>query len=127
MTIEIKAPDFTPGYPSRGKKLGPAWQDIYAQLAQNPERLHDGQQLTGSAAAEHDLSMQTLRVLMSRAARYGVLLREQRPVDSHVVRTTKSGKRTSFTATRMHTHYRINPEYVDNLARAAQPAPLDEA
>lgn len=120
MTTEIKAPDFTPGYPSRGKKLGPAWQDIYSQLAQNPSVSHDGQVLTGAAADKHDLSMQTLRVLMSRAARYGVLLREQKPAQSHVVRTSKGGKRTSFTATRMHTHYRINPEYVDNLASAAR-------
>lgn len=124
MTIEIKAPDLTPGYPSRGPKLGQAWRDIYAQLTKDPEAWQDGYALIGPMAAKHDLTIQTLRVFMSRAARYGVLRTQQMRVQSEVVRTSRSGKRSTFASARMHTHYQINPEYVDNL-RPASRQPLD--
>jgi hypothetical protein len=91
------APDLSPGYPSRGTKLGPAWNDLWAALSKAKRRKDaylDGRELAGEIAQTYDLNPATLIALMSRMAKGGHLDREQRPVQTN-------GK------TRNRTHYRI--------------------
>lgn len=104
--ITVPAPDFPggrykqdTGYPSQGKKLGPAWQEIWDRLRYAPDAL-DGRELADQVAPRHDLAPATLVALISRAAKAGVLTREPRPV--------KSGR-----GQRTRTFYRINKDRVD--------------
>lgn len=88
------APDITPGYPSNGAKLGPAWASMWRKLRMSDDAL-DGRELSERVAAQHDLAPATLVALISRAAKAGLLTREPRPV------VTGRGQRT-------RTFYRIN-------------------
>lgn len=88
------APDITPGYPSNGAKLGPAWASIWRTLSRADDAL-DGRLLAEKHAKANDLAPATLVALISRAAKAGLLTREPRPV------TTGRGQRT-------RTFYRIN-------------------
>lgn len=112
----MEAPDFSlpgypeVGYPNKGARLGPAWREIWAALAADPEAWKDGQALTNPIAEKHGLSAVTLRVLMSRAAQCGVVDRRKLPVATEVSRLRKDGKVTTFTGQRARTHYRINPD-----------------
>lgn len=91
------APDFTPGYPSKGKKLGPAWQALWDKLTiarQNTDQYIDGHVLADEIGPDYGLEPASVVVLLSRAAKHGVLERDHRDVLTH------RGKRT-------RTHYRI--------------------
>lgn len=88
------APDITPGYPSKGPMLGPAWSAIWRDLSRSEDAL-DGRELAQKVAVKHGLATSTLVALISRAAKAGLLTREPRPV------TTGRGQRT-------RTFYRIN-------------------
>lgn len=74
-TTETIAPDLTPGYPSNGAKLGPAWRDIWAVLRRTDGYL-DGRTLAEEIAPQHDLNPATLVALLSRMARAHYLDRE---------------------------------------------------
>lgn len=90
------APDLTPGYPSRGAKIGPAWSAVWAELSKTPGEWRDGRALWLDIAPRYGLSHETLRALMFRmAGEGGHLERESRQV------TTARGRRN-------HTHFRIN-------------------
>jgi hypothetical protein len=72
-------PDITPGYPSNGAKLGPAWSAIWRALARADDAL-DGRELAAKVAPKYELAPATLVALISRAAKAGLLDREPRPV-----------------------------------------------
>jgi hypothetical protein len=104
--ITVPAPDFAggrygqeTGYPSKGRKLGPAWQEIWDRLRMASDAL-DGRVLADEVAPRHDLSPSTLVALLSRAAKSGLLTREPRFV------TTGRGQRA-------RTFYRINKDQAD--------------
>lgn len=91
------APDLTTGYPSKGKKLGPAWNGAWTHLAKAKRRQDqflDGRELAEVVAPDYGLSSATLVALFSRMATGGLLDRESRPVN------TKRG-------VRMRTFYKI--------------------
>jgi hypothetical protein len=92
----LTAPDITPGYPSKGRKLGPAWVSIWQQLSQAEDAL-DGRELAEDISGQHDLAPATLVGLIQRAAQAGILNREPREVASG------RGPRT-------RTFYRIAPK-----------------
>lgn len=102
MNTITHAPDFpggrpgqTSGYPSKGAKVGPAWDEIWRRLEAAQDAL-DGRELAAAVAPTHDLQPATLVALISRAAKAGILSREPREV------TTGRGPRT-------RTFYRIAP------------------
>lgn len=91
------APDLTPGYPSKGKKLGPAWRRLWAELdkaSMGPDPFLDGRVLADEVAPDYGLSSNTLVALLSRAAKAGLLNKEARPVES-------------ARGNRNRTHYRV--------------------
>jgi hypothetical protein len=114
MTNIDPAPDFSDGlpghgagYPSKGRKLGPAWQEIWDTLRANPQGL-DRIALAEAIAPKHDLAVGTLVAFISRAAKAGVLVGEARKKLSTVTRTVKStDSKITYEATRTKTIYRI--------------------
>lgn len=90
------APDLTPGYPSKGPRLGPAWDAVWAELSKTPGEWRDGHALWMDVAPRFQLSTETVRALMFRMATGGILESESRQV------LTSRGKRS-------HTHFRIKP------------------
>jgi hypothetical protein len=104
MVLTLKAPDLTPGYPSKGPKLGPAWSAVWAELAKAARRKDpyvDGRVLAESLAAEFELDPATLVGMLSRFAKAGILDRQPRKVTVQILH--RSGKRT-------RTFYRINTD-----------------
>jgi len=69
----LTAPDLTPGYPSRGAKIGPAWNETWATLTRYPGEWRDGKELWTEVAGKHGLHPDTLRGLMFRMAKAGHL------------------------------------------------------
>lgn len=92
-------PDITPGYPSKGKQLGPAWNRIWAELDATDYK--DGQEIARAVAAETGLSPATLVAVISRAAKAGLLLTRPRRVE-----VPMEGRDTPVV--RIRTHYRIS-------------------
>jgi hypothetical protein len=97
------APDLSPGYPSKGPRLGPAWSAVWAELSRTPGEWRDGHALWGDIAPRYQLSTETLRALMFRMAKGGLLESESRQVQ------TARGRRS-------HTHFRINAHEQENVA-----------
>jgi hypothetical protein len=78
------------GYPTKGKKLGPAWRDLWKRLDKALEAgdgFLDGRELADKVAPKHDLAPGTLVALLSRAAKAGILAKTHKPV------TTGRGRR----------------------------------
>lgn len=78
-----KAPDLTPGYPSKGRKLGPAWSVIWTELqhaALQDDPFQEGREMADRIAPDYGLAPATLVALLSRAARAGLLDVTSRPV-----------------------------------------------
>jgi hypothetical protein len=90
----VSAPDLTPGYPSNGEKVGPAWNEAYGRIAAAPDWL-DGVQLADDLAEKYDLNPKTLVALFTRMATAGHLQRTHRAV--------KTGR-----GPRRRTHYKVN-------------------
>ena len=103
MTAE--APDLTPGYPSKGARLGPAWKDAWAELSRATEPL-DGWELAMRIAPAYDMEPLSIVQLLSRMAKGGILEREQRMVETTISRT-QGGNVTTRTGQRARSHYRI--------------------
>lgn len=85
MNMTTEAPDLKPGYPSRGSKLGPAWNALWAELqaaSQKPDPFMDGIELAGRVAPDYGLAPSTLIALLTRMATGGILARDSRPVMS---------------------------------------------
>ena len=72
------APDITPGYPSGGERIGPAWADLWSYLVTHPRVWHLGLTLAGDIAQRHDLAIQTGLTLLSSAAGNGLIERRYR-------------------------------------------------
>lgn len=91
------APDLTPGYPSKGTKLGPAWERLWVELdkaSQEPDPYVEGRALALKVATDYGLNPSTLTALLSRAAKADLLKRDHRYV-------------TGARGNRMRTHYAI--------------------
>ena len=98
----LTAPDLTPGYPSKGGKLGPAWNDLWKAI-QEAEGPVDGRTLADRIAPQHDLQPSTLNALLSRMKAGGHLQGEPKIVDVEV--HMKDG--TTRSSKRVRTHYSI--------------------
>ena len=84
----VTAPDLSPGYPSKGTKLGPAWSETWARMSEREGEWFDGRTLTEEIAPKHGLSPLTMRGLLFRMAAGGVIESEPKKVK------TKMGIRT---------------------------------
>jgi len=104
------------GYPTKGKRLGPAWADLWKEISKASARGNavDGKELSGKVALTYGLSDQTLLALLSRAAGAGLLVKETRAVKVSVSRApsraTPEGR--TINSTRNRTFYRL-PETSD--------------
>ncbi len=94
MTITLDAPDLTDGYPSKGKKIGPAWKAAWALLAEDPEQWMDGRELAAAGAAKGRCQESTMLALLARMREGAILERTYKPVKG------ERGMRT-------RAHYRI--------------------
>jgi hypothetical protein len=70
------APDFNPGYPSRGELIGPAWVQVWAMLADHEWR--KGMDLAATVAERCGVAAKTVQNLLSQATKVGLLERETR-------------------------------------------------
>lgn len=85
MATPEQAPDFTPGYPSNGTRLGAAWQRIWAVLRTGPAI---GVELAAddairAAGTEHEIAASTVLTLLQQGRRYGHLASEMRTGRRH--------------------------------------------
>lgn len=96
-----EAPDITLNYPSKGKRVGPAWADAWRALQDCTEPL-DGTILAAEVADRHSLSPLTVLNLLSRAADAGLLVRTVKPVAVNVARAG-----SGFRSSRTRAHYEI--------------------
>jgi hypothetical protein len=97
-----KAPDLTPGYPSKGRKLGPAWAAIWAELeeaAQHEDPFVEGRDMADRIGPDYGLAGSTLVALLSRAARAGLVDTTSRPVLSG-----RGHRNRTFYRARVKTH-----------------------
>jgi hypothetical protein len=102
------APDFNPGYPSKGALLGPAWQHVWTELQRDPEAWRDGRELAQAAAEAVGAQPATVVALISRAAYAGLLDREGRPVEVDIRTKDEAGQVTAIRqGKRNRTFYRI--------------------
>ena len=108
--ITAEAPDLTPGYPSKGPRLGPVWKDVWAELSASPEEWKDAWAVADRLAPKCDLQPLSIVQLMSRMATGRILLRERRPVTTTITRT-QNGNVTTREGLRSRSHYRINPDW----------------
>lgn len=72
---DTTVPDITPGYPSRGRVIGPAWAAMWRALAASEVAL-DGASLARTIAERMPVpqpSPNTLTTLLSRAVKAGLL------------------------------------------------------
>ena len=72
--MTTKAPDFQPGYPSLGARIGPAWSAVWDHMADG--RWRQGQQIAQDVKG--DLAAKTITNLLSKAASLGLLQRRTR-------------------------------------------------
>jgi Fe2+ or Zn2+ uptake regulation protein len=71
----METPDITPGFPSKGERIGPAWETMYGLLVRATKPM-DTQSLAQVASAIHpDVSVETARSLLHSAARAGLVTR----------------------------------------------------
>lgn len=73
MEETTNAPDLEPGYPSGGARIGPAWREAYQYLQAAGEQYTEGRTLAEEIAPKHELSPNTLAIIMSRMCREGYL------------------------------------------------------
>jgi hypothetical protein len=114
-TTRSKAPEIpnptypNGGYPTKGRKIGPAWQDAWRVL-EKANGFLDGKVLSEKVAPRHDLSPSTLVAILSRAEKAGLLVKEMRPVQIEISRPAKDGGEPRSTpAMRVRAFYRITP------------------
>lgn len=85
---ETQAPDIWEGYPSNGRRIGPAWAAMWERLEVNraDEGYLDGRELAQEVAEagvmvkgkHRTMSPETLTNLLQKAANYGLLERTYR-------------------------------------------------
>lgn len=81
----LTAPDITPGYPSKGTRVGPAWTEMWTRLKGANDWV-DGTELAADVAEDPGngrgtMSPETLLHLLRRAATAGHLEKQTRTVD----------------------------------------------
>lgn len=81
-TRPADAPDLSPGYPSRGSRIGPAWADVWEELGDG--RWHERDRLAAAAAARHELRPWTVARLIDSAAGIRASLLWRRSVDGRM-------------------------------------------
>jgi len=96
MTTTLKAPDITPGYPSKGAKLGPAWAEAWRLLRRSHGEFLDGWELATKVTKDVDLQPVTVVAVIRRAANAGLLEREQRPVTVKILDREGTRKRMFY-------------------------------
>ncbi len=69
----MTAPDITPGYPSGGEKIGPAWDLIWSKLGDTAGEWVRGLDFATRHAAEAGLHPDTVVTLMRQASNRGLL------------------------------------------------------
>jgi hypothetical protein len=106
MKTQTTPPDLSPGYPSKGARLGPAWRDVWAYLNRRPREFMDAWIIAESIAPDYELSPLSIVQLMSRAAKAGILERNQRPAKTTITRVYK-GEPVTREGIRLRSHYRI--------------------
>jgi hypothetical protein len=79
-TATSPAPDITPGYPSAGTRVGPAWNDLWQRLADG--EWHGWLALTTDVAAAHDIQPKTAESLLYAARKSGL-------IEKHVAKDRK--------------------------------------
>lgn len=101
------------GYPTKGKRLGPAWREMWREIqkASARDRPTDGKALSDKVADKNGLSGQTLLALLSRAANAGLLVKETRAVPVMVSRAPSKATPDAqqIQSSRYRTFYRIAP------------------
>jgi hypothetical protein len=102
MEITESPPDLTPGYPSKGAKIGPAWAEAWKVLSESPDPWCDGHLLCRAVAEHRSLHKDTVRGLLYRMVSGGILEREARNIK---VTVTLKGK--EHTQLRSRTYFRI--------------------
>lgn len=107
--MKATAPDLTPGYPSKGPRMGPAWSDLWAMLTKSGPDFLDGREAAVAVAARRKMSPDSLVAMLARARTAGLLESEIRRVQ---------GSR----GPRSRAHYRINPT-LPQLHRDRGPVP----
>ena len=79
---ETKAPDLLPNYPSKGRRLGPAWNETWQKLMEAPPGEYlDGPELAKEVAQNYNLAPLTVSNLLSKAARKNLLDVEMRRIE----------------------------------------------
>jgi hypothetical protein len=66
-----EAPDFAPGYPSGGKRIGPGWQTLWKMMASG--NWHKGTALAEKLSPSSGLAVTTLKNLLRDAVKAGHL------------------------------------------------------
>jgi hypothetical protein len=96
MTKTLTAPDITPGYPSKGKKIGRGWRAAWKAMEEAPGEFLDGWELATAAAQGISLAPVTLVAVIRRAANAGLLEREERPVRVKILDREGTRKRMFY-------------------------------
>jgi hypothetical protein len=106
------APDFNPGYPSKGRLLGPAWQLIWDKLHEgDPREWREGRPLCHEVAEAVGAQPATVIALISRAAYAELLERESRLVTVPIETKDAQGKVLAVRqGKRARTFYRVAPD-----------------
>ena len=88
--MKTEAPDFNPGYPSRGERIGPAWKAIWKML--DTRKWVTGPDLARTLAGQFDLRPVTIRNLLREASSAGLL-------DRKLINATREGGRGGYRVT----------------------------
>lgn len=69
--METDAPNFAGRYPLAGEKIGPAWQSAWNRLSAT--KWIEGPEIVEHVTTLHPLTAQTIKGLLAKARRAGVL------------------------------------------------------
>lgn len=84
------APDFAPGYPSGGARIGPAWCAVWTYLQRTPGAWWCADEIAGLPnVARHGLVPKTITGLLQQARRAGLLDVEYRTCGAPLVRRAR--------------------------------------
>jgi hypothetical protein len=74
--MTTSAPDFAPGYPSKGERIGPGWQTVWDSML--PGQWHKGRDFALQMSGKTGLAPGTVTNLLRAAAKAGHLESELR-------------------------------------------------
>lgn len=75
MTWDMSAaPDYAPGWPSGGERIGPAWVDVWAYLQDSDPQWRTAAEVASMpTVARHDLAPRTITNMLTMARRAHLL------------------------------------------------------